>query len=43
MDADGQHSGTDDHPRHILRGGPWPWAMENPRPQEKVATKGTGN
>ena len=42
MNADGQYSVADDHPRHILRRGPWPWAMENPRPQKKVKTKGSG-
>ncbi|KAL6589651.1 hypothetical protein ACP70R_050274 [Stipagrostis hirtigluma subsp. patula] len=37
MDPDRQHPGTDDHPWHILCCCAWPWALENPRPQEKVA------
>jgi len=37
--ADRQHSGAYDHPRHILRRCPWPWALENPRPQEKTTAE----
>lgn len=43
INADRQYPGTYDHPRHILHRCPWPWALENPRPQEKAtATDSAG-
>jgi hypothetical protein len=36
VDPNGQHPGTYDHPRHLLCCCSWTWAVENPRPQEKI-------